>query len=72
MTSTYSLLVECPYAQRLRRLTPEEYEALQGFPRGWTALPHSSHYQRYKALGNAMPVPIMAYLGRRIQALSNE
>jgi len=59
----------------VRRLTPEECEALQGFPRGWTQIPwrgkpaeQCPDVPRYKALGNSMAVPCMAWIGRRIAA----
>ncbi|GJD65158.1 DNA cytosine methyltransferase [Methylobacterium frigidaeris] len=55
----------------VRRLTPEECEALQGFPRGHTAVPWRSGTMpdgpRYKALGNSMAVNVMRWLGRRIE-----
>ena len=56
----------------VRRLTPTECERLQGFPDGWTDVPyrgreHASDSPRYKALGNSMAVPVMAWIGRRIQ-----
>ena len=58
----------------VRRLTPEECEALQGFPRGYTAVPHrgkpAADGPRYKALGNSMAVPVMAWIGRRIMEAS--
>ncbi len=58
----------------VRRLTPRECERLQGFPDDWTLIPWrgkpaadcpDSH--RYKAVGNSMAVPVMWYIGRRIQ-----
>lgn len=55
----------------VRRLTPEECEALQGFPRGYTFVPYrgkpAADGPRYKALGNSMAVPCMRWLGERIQ-----
>lgn len=55
----------------VRRLTPEECEALQGFSRGYTAIPYrgkpAADGPRYKALGNSMAVPVMAWIGQRIQ-----
>lgn len=56
----------------LRRLTPEEYEVLQGFSRGWTAIEYhglnpASDHQRYRAVGNAFAVPVIAHIGQRIQ-----
>jgi len=57
-------------ALQVRRLTPTECERLQGFPDGWTAIPYrgkpASDGPRYKALGNSMAVPVMAWIGRRI------
>ena len=61
-------------AMRVRRLTPTECERLQGFPDGWTQVPYrgkpASDGPRYKAIGNSMAVPVMAWIGRRIQAVS--
>lgn len=56
----------------VRRLMPVECERLQGFPDSWTDVPykgkdHAPDSPRYKALGNSMPVPVMAWIGRRIQ-----
>jgi DNA (cytosine-5)-methyltransferase 1 len=46
---------------------PEEAEALQGFPRGYTKISDkTADGPRYKALGNSMAVPCMAWIGRRI------
>lgn len=57
----------------VRRLTPVECERLQGFPDGYTAIPWSGKPasecpdgRRYKALGNSMAVPVMAWIGKRI------
>lgn len=52
----------------LRRMTPTEHERLQGFPDGYTDIPGSSDAARYKALGNSMAVPVMRWIGRRIDA----
>ena len=49
---------------RARRLTPLECERLQGFPDGYTA--GFSNHQRYKMLGNSMPVPVIRWIGERI------
>ena len=56
----------------VRRLTPVECERLQGFPSGWTDVPykgkeHPSDTPRYKACGNSMAVPVMRWIGSRIQ-----
>lgn len=63
------LIVEVTPSLRVRRLTPSECERLQGFPVGHTNIPWrpSSPLPRYKALGNSMPVPVMKWLGERIQ-----
>jgi len=53
---------------RVRRLTPIECERLQGFPDGYTNTPTSSDSTRYKALGNSMAVPVMKWIGNRINA----
>lgn len=58
---------------QVRRLTPEECEALQGFPRGYTAITvrnkPSADGPRYKALGNSWAVPNVRWIGRRIDAV---
>lgn len=58
------------YGMQVRRLTPVECERLQGFPDGYTLVPvgkkMSADGPRYKALGNSMAVPCMAWIGRRI------
>ena len=54
----------------VRRLTPRECERLQGFPDDYTLIPWrkgvAADGPRYKALGNSMAVPCMAWIGRRI------
>lgn len=61
--------VESLVAERwaVRRLTPRECERLQGFPDDYTLIPGAADGPRYKALGNSMAVPVMAWIGRRIQ-----
>jgi DNA (cytosine-5)-methyltransferase 1 len=53
-----------------RRLTPKESERLQGFPDNYTAVTFrkkpAADGPRYRALGNSMAVPCMAWLGYRI------
>jgi len=60
----------------IRRLTPFETEILQGFPRGWTKIPYRNKPAdqcpdgpRYKACGNSMAVPVMRWIGQRIQLI---
>ena len=57
----------------VRRLTPMECERLQGFPDSYTAIPWKKKTAdqcpdgpRYKALGNSMAVPVMRWIGERI------
>lgn len=56
---------------KVRRLTPTECERLQGFPDGWTAVAHrgkpAADGPRYRALGNSMAVPVIAWIGRQIE-----
>jgi DNA (cytosine-5)-methyltransferase 1 len=56
---------------QVRRLTPRECERLQGFPDDYTLIPHrgkpAADGPRYKALGNSMAVPVMRWIGERIQ-----
>jgi len=55
----------------VRRLTPRECERLQGFPDDYTLISHrrkpAADGPRYKALGNSMAVPVMRWIGERIQ-----
>lgn len=60
----------------VRRLTPVEYERLQGFPDGWTDVPwrgaeHAPDSKRYKALGNSMAVPVMRWIGEGVQLVED-
>lgn len=54
----------------VRRLTPRECERLQGFPDDWTLIPWrgkpAPDGPRYKACGNSMAVPVMRWIGERI------
>ncbi|MFK1437595.1 DNA cytosine methyltransferase [Pseudomonas aeruginosa] len=61
---------------RVRRLMPVECERLQGMPDGWTLVPYrgkpAADAPRYKAIGNSMAVPCVAWLGARLmQCLHN-
>jgi DNA (cytosine-5)-methyltransferase 1 len=69
-------------ASAVRRLTPveceRECERLQGFPDGFTAIPWGKKAAdecpdgpRYKALGNSMAVPVMRWIGERIQLVDD-
>jgi DNA (cytosine-5)-methyltransferase 1 len=48
----------------VRRLTPTECERLQSFPDGWTA--GQSDSARYKQLGNAVTVSVVAWIVNRM------
>ena len=55
----------------VRRLTPVECERLQGFPDNYTNIPwkkkpDSPDGPRYKALGNSWAVPVVNWIGKRI------
>lgn len=59
---------------RIRKLTLTESERLQGFPDGWTKIPYRNKPEevcpdgpRYKACGNSMAVPVMRWIGQRIE-----
>ncbi len=62
-------------AMAVRRLTPVECERLQGFPDNYTDIRFKGKATpdgpRYKALGNSMAVPVMAWIGSRIQKVQN-
>jgi DNA (cytosine-5)-methyltransferase 1 len=58
-------------SMQVRRLTAEECEFLQGFPRGytnipWRGKPEAPDGPRYKALGNSWAVPNVRWIGVRI------
>jgi DNA (cytosine-5)-methyltransferase 1 len=60
----------------VRRLTPTECERLQGFTDGYTNIPwrkaaESPDGPRYKALGNSWAVPVVRWIGKRIQEAIN-
>ena len=62
-------------AMQVRRLTPVECEALQGFPKNYTMIPWRKKHAadcpdgpRYKALGNSWAVPNVRWIGSRIAA----
>lgn len=55
----------------VRRLTPRECERLQGFPDDYTLVPYrgglAADGPRYRAIGNSMAVPVMRWIGQRMQ-----
>ena len=61
----------------VRRITPIECERLQGFPDNYTQIPRGKKSAedcpdgpRYKAMGNSMAVPVMKWIGNRIEMVS--
>ncbi|KIL98259.1 DNA-cytosine methyltransferase [Paramagnetospirillum magnetotacticum MS-1] len=63
------------HGMAVRRLTPRECERLQGFPDDYTLIPwrgkpadRCPDGPRYRGLGNSMAVPVMSWIGSRIQA----
>ncbi|TDE87377.1 DNA cytosine methyltransferase [Deinococcus sp. S9] len=74
---TETFLVE-PCNLGVRRITPEEAEALQGFPRSYTRIPwrgkpaeQCPDGPRQKALGNSMATLVMRRIGEWIQEAVN-
>jgi DNA (cytosine-5)-methyltransferase 1 len=56
----------------VRRLTPVECERLQGFPDNYTNIKENCpDGSRYKAMGNSMAVPVMRWIGERINRLEH-
>jgi len=59
----------------VRRLTPRECERLQGMPDDYTLIPYrgkpAADGPRYRAIGNSMAVPVMRWIGRRIQMVDS-
>ena len=71
VTDRHAVVVE----EGARYLTPRECERLQGFPDDYTLIPYNkgwaSDNARYVALGNSMPVPVMRWIGERIERFCN-
>lgn len=56
----------------VRRLTPVECERLQGFSDNYTNIKENCpDGARYKALGNSMAVPVMNWIGQKIQKVED-
>ena len=51
---------------RIRRLTPLECERLMGFPDNFTKIPGAKRTQRYTAIGNSWAVPVIKWIGSRL------
>jgi DNA (cytosine-5)-methyltransferase 1 len=78
---THTLDTSSPHSvakgMAVRRLTPRECERLQGFPDDFTKIPYRNKPAsdcpdgpRYKALGNSMAVPVMKWIGDRIEKVT--
>jgi DNA (cytosine-5)-methyltransferase 1 len=65
-----------PDGLKVRRLTPRECERLQGLPDDYTLVPYrgkpAADRPRYRAIGNAMPVNVMQWIGERIAMVEGQ
>ncbi len=61
---------------RPRRLTPRECERLQGFPDDWTRYgvdgEEMSDSARYRMIGDAVTVPVLEFIGKRIMQVEKD
>lgn len=53
---------------RIRRFSPLECERLMGFPDNFTKIENAKRTQRYTAIGNSWAVPVIRWLGLRLEA----
>lgn len=53
-----------PASHHVGILSPEDGEALQGLPEGWTGLLSSK--RRFARIGNSVPVPVFEWIGARL------
>jgi len=67
------------WGMQVRRVTPRECERLQGMPDDHTLIPWRGKVAdlcpdgpRYRAIGNSMAVPVMRWIGQRIDAAVKE
>ena len=68
-TPTQGIAIE--NKRRVRRMTPREWERLQGIPDDYTLIPFrrnkpASDTLRYTALGNSIVVPILSWICKQI------
>ena len=77
LTKGHSYAVAVPPTMQVRRLTPVECARLQGFPDDyltrvpWRGKPTPPDGPMYKALGNSWAVPVVRWIGQRIQNAIN-
>lgn len=66
----------CDGLLRVRRLTPLECERLQGWPDGYTDIVYKGKpardAPRYRIIGNGISMPVLTWLGQRIDRVNNE
>lgn len=67
------------FNRAVRKLTPIECERLQGFPDNYTKIPYRGKpaekcpdAPRYKAIGNSWAVPVVHWIGKRIDKALRE
>ncbi len=72
-SDVHGVLVNDGIEYTIRKLTPLEYERLQGFPDNWTATgafdgeeKSISKSQRYRVCGNAVSVPVVSAISRHL------
>lgn len=61
-------VIEDPENKKLRLLTPEEAEAIQGFPKGWTDTGMPQKF-RYFCMGNALVVPMITRMTEQLNLI---
>lgn len=71
-TNRSTHVVEDKRTGKLRLLTPEECEKLNGFPVGWTNVEGAPMRSRYFTMGNALVVPLITEMGKRILEIAQE
>ena len=78
VTANHLICVNTATPMQVRRLTPRECERLQGMPDDHTRIPWRNKpaedcpdTPRYKAIGNSMAVPVMRWIGERINLIES-
>lgn len=57
---------------KIRRFTPLECERLMGFPDNYTSVNGNSDTNRFQALGNSWAVPVVEWIGKRINLFTKK
>lgn len=59
----------------IRRMMPIEHERLMGFPDNWTLVTYrnkpAADRPRYRSIGNSFAVPVVRWIGKRIQQVES-